>query len=100
MPKQDMTAYDALFEAFLTLTDVEECRRFFEDLCTVKELADLSQRLQVAKMLDSGLNYNDISHATGASTATISRIGKCLKYGPDGYRLVLDRLKDNEEKKD
>ncbi|MBQ7152335.1 MAG: TrpR-like protein YerC/YecD [Clostridia bacterium] len=98
MPKQDMTAYDALFEAFLALETVEECRRFFEDLCTVKELADLNQRLQVAKMLDSGLNYNDISRATGASTATISRIGKCLKYGEDGYRLVLDRLQSGGKK--
>jgi TrpR-related protein YerC/YecD len=86
-------ATDRLFEAILTLTSVEECYRLFEDLVTVSELKALAQRLAVAKMLDAGLTYEDIVEATGASTATISRVKKCLNYGADGYRLILERIK-------
>jgi TrpR-related protein YerC/YecD len=86
-------ATDRLFEAILTLTSVEECYRLFEDLVTVSELKALAQRLEVAKMLDAGLTYEDIVEATGASTATISRVKKCLNYGADGYRLILERTK-------
>ena len=83
---------DELFEGVLSLTSVEECYNFFEDLCTITELRAMAQRFQVAKMLDEGQIYSDIVKETGASTATISRV-KCLIYGTDGYRMVLDRAK-------
>ncbi len=89
---------DRLFEAILNMEDTEECYRFFEDLCTVRELEDLSQRLQVAELLDRGISYNEISKTTGASTTTISRVSKCLLYGAGGYREALDKLKKAEEK--
>lgn len=85
---------DELFEGVLSLTSVEECYNFFEDLCTITELRAMAQRFQVAKMLDDGQIYSDIVKETGASTATISRVNKCLIYGTDGYRLVLDRAKE------
>ena len=84
---------DELFEGVLSLTSVEECYNFFEDLCTITELRAMAQRFQVAKMLDDGQIYSDIAKETGASTATISRVNKCLIYGTDGYRMVLDRAK-------
>lgn len=87
---------DKLFEAILTLRTVEECYRFFEDAATVGEIKALAQRLEVAKMLAEGLTYEDIVATTGASTATISRVKKCLHYGADGYRIVLQRL-DNSK---
>lgn len=82
----------SLFEAILTLRSVEECRSFFEDVCTVKEMREISQRLQVAQMLRTGTSYAAISVQTGVSTATISRVSRCLEYGPGGYDLVLSRL--------
>ncbi len=87
---------DELFTGILSLQSVEECYNFFEDLCTINELRAMAQRFQVAKMLDHGQIYSDIVHETGASTATISRVNKCLIYGTDGYRTVLDRLKQEE----
>lgn len=84
---------DELFEGILSLTSIEECYNFFEDLCTITELRAMAQRFQVAKMLDEGQIYSDIVKETGASTATISRVNKCLIYGTDGYRMVLDRAK-------
>ena len=84
---------DELFEGVLSLTSVEEFYNFFEDLCTITELRAMAQRFQVAKMLDDGQIYSDIVKETGASTATISRVNKCLIYGTDGYRMVLDRAK-------
>ena len=92
-PKIKETKAENLFKAILTLETVEECYSFFEDVCTVKEILDLSQRLKTAKMLCAGANYQEISHATGMSTATISRVSKCLEYGDGGYRLVIDRTK-------
>ena len=80
------------FEAVLSLKNEEECYRFFDDICTVQELKAISQRLQVAKMLDDDQVYNDIVAKTGASTATISRVNRSLHYGSDGYRIVFDRL--------
>ena len=80
-----------LFDAILALNSVEECEAFFEDLCTIKEIQDLSQRFQVAKMLSEKKNYQDISKTTGASTATISRVNKCLMYGKGGYRTALTK---------
>ncbi len=88
------THMDELFEGILSLTSVEECYNFFEDLCTITELRAMAQRFQVAKMLDEGQIYSDIVKETGASTATISRVNKCLIYGTDGYRMVLDRAKE------
>ena len=83
---------NALFEAILALKTVEECYAFFEDACTIKEILDVSQRLKAAKMLSSGANYADISRETGMSTATISRVSKCLEYGAGGYRLAIERV--------
>ena len=82
---------DALFDAILSLKDRDECYAFFEDACTIKEILDISQRLKAAKMLSSGTNYADISRETGMSTATISRVSKCLEYGAGGYKTVLER---------
>ena len=82
---------DALFDAILSLKDRDECYAFFEDACTIKEILDISQRLKAAGMLSSGANYADISRETGMSTATISRVSKCLEYGAGGYKTVLER---------
>jgi len=90
----DSSIRQRLYEALLQLKTVEECRAFLDDLCTVRELQDLSQRLEVASMLRSGMNYQAISRQTGASTATICRVGKCLNYGPGGYAAVLSRMEE------
>ena len=87
---------DELFRGILALASLEECYNFFEDLCTINELRAMEQRFEVARMLDRGQIYSDIVRETGASTATISRVNKCLTYGTDGYRTVLDRLKEQE----
>ena len=79
---------DLLYRAVLSLKTPEECRAFFEDLCTVAELKAMSQRLEVAQLLDEGLIYNDILQRTGASSATISRVNRALQYGADGYKTV------------
>ena len=89
MEKFMLKKADALFEAILKLKTKEECANFFEDVCTMKEIEDLSQRLEVAAMLKAGKNYREISEKTGASTATISRVNKCLLYGKGGYDAVL-----------
>lgn len=83
-----------LAKAIVSLNSEEECLRFLSDLCTISEISSMAQRLEVAVMLDSGLVYNDIAAKTGASTATISRVNRCLMYGEDGYRNVLDKLGD------
>lgn len=83
---------DGLFEAILTLDNLEECYRFFEDICTVKEIQAISQRLEVVKLLVKGKTYHEIEGDTGASTATISRINRSLNYGADGYKIVLEKL--------
>ncbi len=89
---------DVLFKGILKLETVDECYDFFEDLCTISELHAMAQRFQVARMLDEGKIYSNIVKDTGASTATISRVNKCLMYGSDGYRKLLDRLReDNDE---
>ena len=89
---------DELFEAVLTLKDEEECYRFFEYICTINEIHAIAQRLQVAKLLSEKKTYTEIEAVTKASTATISRINKCLVYGADGYKLVLERLAERNEK--
>ncbi|MGI6777668.1 MAG: YerC/YecD family TrpR-related protein [Acetivibrionales bacterium] len=87
---------DRLFEAILLLENIDECYNFFEDICTISEIKALAQRLEVAKMLREKITYTEICEKTGASTATISRVNRCLNYGADGYKMILDRL---EEKK-
>lgn len=84
---------DVFFKAILSLQTLEDCRLFFEDVATIKELQAMSQRFRVACLLDSGENYIEVSESTGASSATISRVNRCLNYG-GGYRMVLDRLKE------
>ena len=84
---------DFLYRGILTLQTREECYAFFEDICTIKELQSLFQRFRVACLLDAGKNYIEVSETTGASSATISRVNRCLNYG-GGYRMALDRLKE------
>jgi len=85
---------DFLFTAILSLETVDDCYNFFEDLCTIKELDEMSKRMWGARMLAEGKIYTEITEATGLSTATISRINRCLKYGKDGYSAVLDKMED------
>ena len=89
---------DYLFRAILTLENEEDCYRFFEDVCTVKEIKSMAQRMHVAALLNDKKTYADIENTTNASTATISRINKCLMYGAEGYKLVLDRMAEEEKK--
>lgn len=84
---------DALFDAVLLLRDRSECYRFFEDVCTISELKSIAQRFDVARKLDEGVTYQEISQQLGASTATISRVNRALAYGAGGYRLLLDRIR-------
>ena len=91
---QDM---DYLFQGILTLKSVEECYAFFEDVCTIKELQAMAQRFRVAEQLNTGKNYLEIQAATGASSATISRVNKCLVYGSGGYLTALRRLDEEQQ---
>lgn len=91
---------DELFDAILLLKDREECYRFFEDICTIKEIQAISQRLHVAKLLKANKTYNEIEVLTGASTATISRVNRCIHYGADGYNIILKRIEDIEKLKE
>ena len=83
---------DSLFEAILQLENLEECYRFFEDVCTIKEVQAIAKRLEVAKLLKKNKTYNEIESETGASTATISRINRSLNYGADGYKIIFEKL--------
>ena len=85
-----------MYKAILTLKDVDECMKFFDDLCTVSELMAMEQRYQVARCLNDGMIYNDILAETGASSATISRVNRSLQYGSGGYSIVFDRMKEKE----
>ena len=89
---------DGLYRAILTLKDEEEVYRFFQDLCTVTELRAMEQRFDVAVLLHDGMIYSDILERTGASSATISRVNRCLHYGADGYRTVIPRLREKQGK--
>jgi len=91
---------DQLFDAILSLKDREECYRFFDDIATMSEVHSISQRLQVAKMLTQGHTYSAIEQETKASTATISRVRRCLNFGSDGYTIVLDRLMEKDKEND
>lgn len=87
-----------LLDAIVSLDCTEDAHRLLQDLCTPRELDDLSQRLEVARMLDAGVSYVRIQAATGASATTVARVARCLKYGTGGYRTVLDRLPAYEDK--
>lgn len=88
---------DQLCRSFLSLQDTEEVYSFLEDIATIGEIRALSQRLEVARLLSEGFTYPQIAQQTGASTATISRVKKFLEYGADGYKLVLERIKDDKK---
>lgn len=81
-----------LFQAILELKTEEECTNFFSDLCTIKELADMAQRLKAAEMLIEGKTYEQIVKTVKISTATISRINQCIQYGEGGYRTIIERM--------
>lgn len=88
---------DRLFEIIKDMKTADECREFFEDLCTIKEIKDMAQRLDTAILLDKGYNYVKIAEEVGISTATISRVSRALRYGSGGYRAVIDSIKTSEE---
>lgn len=98
-PKLKDELNDQLCQAVLQLETVEECYQFFEDICTISEMKAMSQRLEVAKMLQRRHTYDEIVSRTGASTATISRVKRCLNYGADGYNLIFERLNQEDEAK-
>lgn len=93
--KSELT--DKLFRCILSMETIEECYQLFEDLCTVNEIQAIAQRMEVAAMLDAKCTYVEIAEKTGASTATISRVNRCLHYGTDGYKLAIDRVKKQQE---
>lgn len=88
---------DLFFKAILELDNIDECYKFFEDVATINEIKALAQRLHVAKLLNDKKTYTEIAEITGASTATISRVNRCLNYGSDGYNLILNRLDDDNK---
>lgn len=92
--KKEQVRSDLLYESILKLQSVEECKNFFQDLCTVSELRAMEQRLEVAILLSDGMIYNDILERTGASSATISRVNRALQYGADGYQTILPRIRE------
>ena len=96
MEKLHTKDVDALFEAILSLKDLDECYKFFEDACTIKEILDIAQRLKAAKMLRAGKNYVEVCAETGMSSATISRVSRCLEYGAGGYEIAITRLEKKQ----
>lgn len=94
MKKTPREGSGLLYESLLRLETVEECRRFLQDLCTVSELKAMEQRIEVAMYLREGMIYQDILKRTGASSATISRVNRCLQYGDEGYQTILPRVED------
>ena len=99
MHKIHNPSVDRLFEAILNLESVEECYAFFEDICTIKEIQDMSQRLDTAILLAEGLSYQKIAEQVEVSSATICRVSKCLNYGSGGYRKAIEKLEKSEETK-
>ncbi|MBQ9044596.1 MAG: hypothetical protein IJ112_09815 [Oscillospiraceae bacterium] len=95
VPETEQTA--ALYAALSSLQNPEECRRFLEDLCTIKEIVAMAQRLEIARLLEQGASYVETVDQTGASSATVSRVNRCLNYGNEGYRMVLDRLTEAQK---
>lgn len=99
--KKEWPRSELLYEGILKLQSVDECKKFFQDLCTVSELRAMEQRFEVAILLSDGMIYNDILERTGASSATISRVNRSLQYGANGYQAVLPRIQElrTEEEK-
>ncbi len=95
MHKLQSESMDRLFQSFLNLRSIEECYAYFEDLCTIKELRDMAQRLDTAIALSNGRSYQNICENIDVSTATIGRVSKCLNYGAGGYRTAIERLEEN-----
>ncbi len=92
MPKYEIKDEKDFYKAILSLETIEECKSFFDDICTIQEIEAISQRLQVAKQLSLGKSYTEVNKTTGASTATICRVSKSLNYGDGGYMTVLKRI--------
>ena len=97
MPKPEKRQLEQLYKAVLSLDSMEQCAAFFDEICTIQELDAISQRLEVANLLHQGKNYVDINKLTGASTATICRVSKCLSYGEGGYRTVIEKMEQAGE---
>lgn len=97
MAEYKNTLTDKLFETIALISTPEECAAFFEDVCTIKEILDMAQRLETARLLESGMSYQKIAEKSGVSTATISRVNRCLNYGSGGYRMAIEKLKENEK---
>ena len=95
-PRRNETI-DALFDAILSLETLDECYDFFEDLCTVKEISDMAQRLEAAKLLLDGSTYEQIVKTVEISTATISRINRCIQYGTGGYRQTIEKVREKQQ---
>ena len=98
MPNYRSESIDRLFKGILTLENIEDCYTFFDDICTINELQDMAQRLDTAILLSQGCSYQKIQEQVDISTATIGRVSKCLNYGTGGYRMAIDRLKEEEPK--
>lgn len=96
MQRLNKAELDAFYQAVLTLETAEECRNFFDDICTIQELQAIAQRFAVACRLEEGRSYQQVNRATGASTATICRVSKCLNYGGGGYKTAIDRMKEKK----
>ena len=99
MPNYRSQSIDRLFQAIMTLENLEECYTFFDDICTIKEVQDMAQRLDTAFLLSEGKSYQAISQEVGVSTATIGRVSRCLNYGNRGYKMVIEKLKKAEGQK-
>lgn len=97
MAEYKNTLTDKLFETIAQLNSPEECAAFFEDLCTIKEMLDMAQRLETARLLECGMSYQKIAEKLGVSTATISRVNRCLNYGTGGYRAAIEKCRENEK---
>ena len=97
MQNYNSESINDLFRSILLLQNEDECRAFFEDLCTIKELQDMAQRLETARLLSEGKNYQEISREVGISSTTISRVRRCLNYGGGGYETVISRLGGREK---
>ena len=97
MPNIRNESTTKLFESIINLKTVDECYAFFEDLCTIKEIQDMTQRFDTVILLDKGMSYQQIADKVGVSTATISRVNRCLEYGAGGYRDALDKLSKKED---
>lgn len=99
MQNYNSESINDLFRSILLLENEDECRAFFEDLCTIKELQDMAQRLETARLLSEGKNYQEISREVGISSTTISRVSRCLNYGGGGYETVISRLGGREKQR-